>query len=126
MTVEILLSNINQEKALAAKDILEASSNLNCCVFWSEWSDMGGPSDQTPDEFIDFYKHMQNILLRPEDFGGIGYDPTTGIVLKFDKDGYEVFCDLQKSKSIEEIQKDKSYTKNDIDKFIKILKKYNV
>lgn len=98
MKAETFLSNINQERSVSGENV--KCSDLDCCVFWSEWSDMKYSDHQELQRQgistgYNLIARIEELMLRKEDFGGLLFDPRTSLIIKLDNDAYKFIISLK-------------------------------
>ncbi len=99
MRIEIFLQHIFQERTVSESTIKDD----HCGFHYAK----NCPCNKVAMPFMDMRSYpIQRVFLREESFGGLLYDPTTGVIYRLDRDAFEVVRRLRQDAEVEILQKE--------------------
>ncbi len=101
MKIEVYVQHIFQEYP-----VTESIGGLSFDGDWRKYERNCGCRGNVALVPIDISRSaIQRVFLRPEAFGGLMYDPSSGIIFRLDREGFEVMQDLQQNAEVDSIRK---------------------
>ncbi len=99
MRIEIFLQHIFQERTVSESTV----KGDDGCFHYAK----NCPCNRVAMPSMDLRSYpIQRVFLREESFGGLLYDPTTGVIYRLDRDAFDVVRRLQQDAEVDILQKE--------------------